>query len=50
MVAMNMMSSRTELQFAREKDLAARRLILEHTSPKHVFVDIPTRPVDSMPF
>jgi DNA (cytosine-5)-methyltransferase 1 len=50
MVAMNMMSSRTELQFACEKDPAARRLILEHTSPKHVFVDITTRPVDAMPF
>ena len=50
MVAMNMISSRTELQFVCEKDPAARRLILEHTSPKHVFVDITTRPVDAMPF
>ena len=50
MVALNMMTSRTELEFICEKDPAARRLILAHTSPKHVYEDITTRLVDSMPF
>ena len=47
MVALNMMTSRTELEFTFEKDPAARRLILAHTSPKHVYEDITTRLVDA---
>ena len=44
------MTSRTELEFICQEDPVARRLNLAHTSPKHVYDDITTRLVDSMPF
>jgi len=51
MVAMEKLgfAPRTELTFVCEKDPVARKFILAHQAPKHVYTDITKRPVAKMP-
>lgn len=43
------LSKRAVLMFACEKDVAARKIILAHQTPKCLYPDITTRPVTDMP-